>query len=542
MSDLAPRPDVLVLNVNDHDGVRYMISRILDRAGYVVAEASSGTEALDKVQTLKPKLIVLDIKLPDMSGLDVCRQVKSDPETRSIKILHTSAVFVAPEAKVQSLNSGADSYLSHPFEQEELIATARSLLRLLDAEQKLRDTAEELRRANQRTNEFLAMLAHELRNPLSAISSCFPLLERESPRDDTEKFARGVMRRQTRHLRRLVDDLLDAARVTQGKIEPKWETVDLVALLARVTDSSRHSTTEERKQTLNVSMPPQPVKVRGDSLRLEQIFYNLLDNASKYTGEGGQISVELSVPADGSGFTRVVFIDNGIGIPQAALSSIFDLFSQASVPLARSRGGLGIGLTVVKSLVELHGGQVRAWSAGEGKGCEVEVLLPLLSVGVASPEDHSRAQPDAPIKTTRSKRKVVIVEDNIDAQRTLQSLLQHWGHEVAVASDGEEGIDAIKAQRPEIALVDIGLPVTDGYELARRLQHSAIRKSMLLVALTGYGSPEQRARAMEAGFDLHLVKPVEPDQLEALIAAGREGVIPASPPADAPAVVAGVVP
>lgn len=521
MSNLPQRPEVLVLNVNDHDGVRYMISRILDRAGYVVAEAATGQEALEKVRSLKPKLVVLDIKLPDMSGLDVCREVKADPHTRSIKILHTSAVFVAPEAKVQSLNSGADGYLSHPFEQEELIATARSLLRLLDAEQKLRDTAEELRQANQRTHEFLAMLAHELRNPLSAISSCFPLLERDTPRDDMERFARGVMRRQTKHLRRLVDDLLDAARVTQGKIEPKWETVDLVSLLTRITDGARQSITDERKQSLGIVLPPQPVKVRGDSLRLEQIFSNLLDNASKYTEEGGRIDVELSVPADGSGFARVVFIDNGIGIPQGALATIFDLFSQASVPLARSRGGLGIGLTVVKSLVELHSGQVRAWSAGEGKGCEVEVLLPVLSADAAVPEEPARAQtPAAPIR-----RKILVVEDNIDAQRTLQSLLELWGHEVSVASDGREGIDAIKTQRPEIALVDIGLPVTDGYELARRLQRTASRKNVLLVALTGYGSPEQRARALEAGFDLHLVKPVEPDQLAALISAGREGAL-----------------
>ena len=516
---------MLVLNVNDHDGVRYMISRMLDRAGYAVVEATTGKEALEKISSLRPKLVVLDIKLPDMSGLDVCRQVKADPDTRSIKILHTSAVFVAPEAKVQSLNSGADSYLSHPFEQEELIATARSLLRLLDAEQKLRDTAEELRQANQRTHEFLAMLAHELRNPLSAISSCFPLLERETPRDDMERFARGVMRRQTKHLRRLVDDLLDAARVTQRKIEPKWETVDLVSLLTRITDSSRQSVTDERKQSLRVTLPSQPVKVRGDSLRLEQIFSNLLDNASKYTGEGGRIHVELSAAADGSGFARVVFSDNGIGIPQNALATIFDLFSQASVPLARSRGGLGIGLTVVKSLVELHGGQVRAWSEGEGKGCEVEVLLPVLSPDAFLSEETPRA----PVNTVApTRRRILVVEDNIDAQRTLQSLLELWGHEVTVASDGREGIDAITTQRPEIALVDIGLPVTDGYELARRLQRIANRKNVLLVALTGYGSPEQRARALEAGFDMHLVKPVEPDQLAALISAGRDGVLPAT--------------
>lgn len=516
------RPEALVLNVNDHDGVRYMISRMLDRAGYEVVEAVSGTEALEKIRSLRPRLVVLDIKLPDMSGLDVCREMKADPATRSIKVLHTSAVFIAPEAKVQSLNSGADGYLSHPFEQEELIATARSLLRLLDAEQKLRDTAEELRQANQRTHEFLAMLAHELRNPLSAISSCFPLLEREAPRDETELFARGVMRRQTKHLRRLVDDLLDAARVTQGKIEPRWEAVDLTALLQRVADSARHSITGDRHQSLEVDLPTSPVRVRGDSLRLEQIVSNLLDNASKYTADGGGIRIELTVPADGSGFARLVFSDNGIGIPKNALATIFDLFSQASVPLARSRGGLGIGLTVVRSLVELHGGQVRAFSEGEGQGCEVEVLLPVLNE-VSQAPDESQRQDSKPLPC-RTRRRILVVEDNLDAQRTLQTLLELWGHEVMVASDGGAGIDAISNQRPEIALVDIGLPVTDGYELARRLKRATGRAEVLLVALTGYGSPEQRARALEAGFDMHLVKPVEPDQLAALISAGRDGM------------------
>src|SRR5579871_6576441 len=205
----------LILNVNDHDGVRYMTSRMLDRAGYNVVDASTGGEALALVETLKPQLMVLDIKLPDVGGLEVCRQIKLNPQTRSVKILHTSAVFVAPEAKVQSLNSGADSYLSHPYEQEELIATVRSLLRLSDAEQQLRDTAAQLQQANQRTHEFLAMLAHELRNPLSAIATCTPLLERKPPRDEVEKSVWQILRRQTDNLRRLVEDLLDTARVTQ---------------------------------------------------------------------------------------------------------------------------------------------------------------------------------------------------------------------------------------------------------------------------------------------------------------------------------------
>jgi signal transduction histidine kinase len=499
----------LVLNVNDHDGVRYMISRMLDRAGFRVVEAGTGADALAKVHSLLPRLVVLDIKLPDSNGLDVCRQIKSDSETSWIKVLHTSAIFVAPEAKVQSLNSGADGYLSYPFEQEELIATARSLIRLLDAEQSLRNTAAELQEANRRTHEFLAMLAHELRNPLSAIATCLPVLERFEARDEPELSARDVMRRQIRHLRRLVDDLLDAARVTQGKIEPRWETVDLVALLRRVVGTSRRMLTDERQQMLEVMLPDEAIHVRADPLRLEQVFWNLLDNASKYTDPGGHIRIEL-VTSDGR--AHVFVRDDGIGIPPDALPTIFNLFCQANVNLERSRGGLGIGLTLVKTLIEMHGGAVRAHSDGAGQGCTMEIELPVLAAQSVASETAASA---GDLTTTR--RKVLIVEDNADARQVLKSLLELWGHEVTVAADGGAGIEAIDKYRPDIALVDIGLPITDGYEVARRLRTHGEREKLLLVALTGYGAAEQRARALDAGFDLHLVKPVEPEQLASII-------------------------
>jgi len=500
---------VLVLNVNDHDAVRYIISRMLDRAGFDVVEATTGMDALEKVHALSPRLVILDIKLPDASGLDVCRRIKSSPATNWIKIVHTSAIFVAPEAKVQSLDSGADGYLSYPFEHEELIATARSLLRLLDAEQNLRDTAAELQDANRRTHEFLAMLAHELRNPLSAIATCLPVLERYEARDGPEISAREVMRRQTRHLRRLVDDLLDAARVTRGKIEPRWETIDLVALLERVAESTRRMLTDGREQTLDVVLPDRAIYVRGDSLRLEQAFWNLLDNASKYTDHGGRIGLELVT----SGERMHVFVrDNGIGIPPEALPTIFGLFCQADVNLERSRGGLGIGLTLVKTLIEMHGGNVHAHSDGIGHGCAIEVELPVLATqtGVGDRQPATGA-------ATTVKRRVLIVEDNADARQILKSLLEMWGHDVAIAADGGAGIEAIDTYRPDVALVDIGLPITDGYEVARRLRNHGARDKLLLVALTGYGAAEQRARALDAGFDLHLVKPVEPEQLAAII-------------------------
>jgi two-component system, sensor histidine kinase len=521
----------LVLNVNDHDGVRYMTSRMLDRAGYPVVDAATGGEALRLVAELKPRLVILDIKLPDINGLEVCRQIKLNPATRAIKILHTSAVYVAPEAKVQSLNSGADSYLSHPYEQEELIATVRSLLRLADAEQRLRDTAAELQRANQRTHEFLAMLAHELRNPLSAIATSMPLLERQPPRDDVEKNVLEIMRRQTGNLRRLVEDLLDTARVTQGKIEPRWEVLDLVALLGRVTDNARRSLLDERQQKLELRLPAARVNVRGDSLRLEQVFTNLLDNASKYTDSGGRITVGMSVEnaTEERGMRALVTVtDTGIGLQPEALDAIFNLFSQAEVPLSRSRGGLGIGLTLVRTLVELHGGSVTARSEGVGKGFEIEVGLPVLDAAQAvafGSTQHGGI-------TAMPRRRILIVEDNLDAQRSLRLLLEMWGHDVTVACDGDSGVRAFTTEQPDIALVDIGLPGVDGYELARRVRAAQNGHQFLLIALSGYGAPDQRARALEAGFDLHLVKPVESERLARLISLGNR---PAEGPRCSPA-------
>lgn len=504
-----------VLNVNDSEAVRYMTSRMLRHAGFRVIEAGTGREALELVKSQMPRLVVLDVKLPDMNGLEVCSRIKAAPETQGIKVLHTSAVFVSPEYKVQSLDSGADGYLTHPFEQEELIATARSLLRLSETEKNLRNTAAELRTANKRIHEFLAMLGHELRNPLSAIATCLPLLERNAARDTIEGNAREVIQRQTLQLRRLVDDLLDVARVTQGKIEPQWERVDLSSLLAKIADNIRRTRTAACNQTLTVLLPHRPLYVRGDSLRLEQIFSNLLDNASKYSEHGGEIFLSATVLERGSGDdVRVLVRDNGIGITAEALPGIFALFAQADVPLARSRGGLGIGLTLVKSLVEIHGGTVRARSAGAGKGSELEVTLPLLSEQNAA-DSQTAAQPDA--APGNESRKIAVVEDNPDVQVTLKTLLESWGHSVQAAADGRAGIDIIRNSVPDLAFVDIGLPFVDGYEVARQVRACPQGKQVYLVALTGYGTQDQKERALRCGFDLHMPKPAEPEQLAALI-------------------------
>ena len=506
-----------VLVVNDTESARYVMTRMLERGGFTVVGAATGADALRRIATDLPPLVVLDIELPDISGLEVCRRIKADAATQHVKVLHTSAVYIATESKVESLESGADGYLSQPFEQEELVATVRSLLRLTQAEQALRDRADQLDEANRRTQEFLAMLAHELRNPLAAIVASLPLVERREAADDAERTAREVIQRQSGQLTRLVDDLLDVARVTQGKIDLKPRTVNLTDLVMRAVDSVRSSRMAPRRQTLDVNAPSYPLLVHVDELRLEQVVINLLDNASKYTDRGGWVRVELECEdaPDGPGTARLVVRDSGIGLASDSLDRIFELFSQADVPLARSRGGLGVGLTLVRRLVELHGGDVAAESAGLGEGSAFTVRLPLTTRPVRKTLPERDAE--APRSEADARKRILLVEDNDDAQTVLTMLLELWGHEVRSAKDGLTGIAAAVRERPDIALIDLGLPGVDGFEVARRIRGTCAGEDMLLVALTGYGAATDRDRALAAGFDLHVVKPIEPEKLRDLI-------------------------
>lgn len=494
----------VVLNVNDNEGARYMTSVMLRRAGFEIMEAADGKTALEYAE-LMPDVIVLDVRLPDIDGFEVCRRIRANPKTARLKVLHTSATFVTLDKKVQGLEVGADGYLSQPFEMQELVATVQSLLRLSRAEVDLRERADQLLEASRRKDEFLAMLAHELRNPLSAISACLPLLSQRSPVNEREGRARDIVERQVHHLGKLVDDLLDVARVTQGKIELHRVIVDLRTLLERVATGTRETKATPRRQTISLQAPAEPVYIQGDPTRLEQIFTNLLDNASKYTDAGGTIGLSATTFTEGvTPWVRIAITDTGIGMAADSLASIFGLFSQAEVAIDRSRGGLGIGLTLVKTLVELHGGRVTAQSLGLGSGSRFEVELPTL------PTNGRHVPAVARVSSGRgSRRRILVVEDNTDVRDGLVELCQMWGHEVLTAGEGWEGVRIALEQRPDIAFIDIGLPGIDGYEVARRVREDAAGKDLLLVALTGYGSREQKARALESGFDHHVVKPVD---------------------------------
>jgi PAS domain S-box-containing protein len=370
---------------------------------------------------------------------------------------------------------------------------------------------EALAEADRRKDEFLAMLAHELRNPLAPIRNAAQVLNLLGPADANLQWARDVIERQVRHLARLVDDLLDVSRITRGKIALHKEAVELAVVVARAVETAR-PLIDARRQELTVTLPPGPVRVEADPTRLAQVVSNLLNNASKFTEEGGH--VRLAVERSG-GEVRVSVRDSGIGIPADLLPQVFDLFTQGDRSLARSEGGLGIGLTVVKSLVEMQGGRVSVSSAGPGQGSEFVVRLPALE---PAPSPTAEGGETGPPPGPASPRRVLVVDDNEDAAESLALLLRVAGHEARTAYDGPTALTAVDAFRPEVVILDIGLPRMDGYEVARRLRERAAGPRPLLVTLTDYGQEDDRRRAGEAGFDAHLVKPADLAALHRLFA------------------------
>lgn len=366
--------------------------------------------------------------------------------------------------------------------------------------------------ADRRKDEYLAMLAHELRNPLAPIRTAAALLARMPSPDSTVTWATGVIGRQTDVMARLLDDLLDVARIARGKVTLTLSPVDVVVLVDRAIEISR-PLIEGRRHRLTVDLPPEPLTVVGDLLRLTQVLANLVNNAAKYTDEGGEIRI------DATRVQREVVIrvtDNGAGIAADMVPRVFDLFAQADTTLDRSTGGLGLGLTLVRQLVALHGGSVHAQSKGRGKGSQFVVHLPLLDDVPTPPPARDPATGDA---TPSQGQRVMVVDDNVDAAGTLAMLLEASGHDVRVVDDAREVVAVADQFRPDVAILDIGLPHIDGYQLARSLRGRAGTAKLALIALTGYGQPEDIERARLAGFDHHLVKPVDPDQVPALISA-----------------------
>jgi PAS domain S-box-containing protein len=366
-----------------------------------------------------------------------------------------------------------------------------------------------LKDADARKDQFLAMLAHELRNPLAPICNAMRLLRMGDVSTATAK-QYDIIDRQLEDLVRLVDDLLDVGRITRGDIVLKKQVVDLVDIVHQVVEQTRQQI-DEKKQQLDLSLPATPLRIDGDPIRLKQVISNLLSNAAKYTDPGGRIALTIE-RQDRAALLRVH--DTGIGMDSETLHHVFELFYQADTAFSRTRGGLGVGLTLVRRLVELHGGRIDAYSEGLGKGSEFTVRLPLISAAVESVEMPRTEPPPVP----SGGRRILIVDDNADTAETVALLVQSWGYKTAIANDATAAIEVTKSFRPDIALLDIGLPRMNGFELARSLRKLPESAKILLIAITGYGREQDREAAHLAGFNHYMVKPVAVDRLQALLA------------------------
>jgi CheY-like chemotaxis protein len=373
--------------------------------------------------------------------------------------------------------------------------------------------SEALLTADRMKDQFLATLAHELRNPLAPISNALHLLEAAGDRPDMAASARRMMARQLKQLVRLVDDLLDVSRITTGKLVLHMENTELHKVIDNAVEIAR-PLIESRRHRLTVDLPPQPLNLRGDETRLAQVFSNLLNNAARYTDPGGAIAVTAEVSTRD---VEVHVTDNGLGIAPEVLPEIFEMFTQANTSIERAQAGLGVGLALALHLIEMHGGTIEARSEGIGHGSRFTVRLPL------SAENRATAAPAAPIVDDEAAAcRVLVVDDNQDFATSLAMILRDLGNDVRVANDGLEGLRAAEAFQPAVAFLDIGLPGLNGYDLARRLREHRGNGSLVLVAVTGWGQENDKLRAAQAGFDHHLVKPLNPGELPAILHAATK--------------------
>jgi signal transduction histidine kinase/CheY-like chemotaxis protein len=408
---------------------------------------------------------------------------------------------------------GNATILERPVRLTTLVSAVKAALRARRRQYEVRALLHRQAEADRRKDEFLAMLGHELRNPLAAMRNALFVLDQVGSQEGQAVRQREVIMRQTRHLVRMVDDLLDVSRVTLGKIILKRRAVDLQDVAERCLSELGLAALAE-SSGLELAVRTEPVAVHGDPVRLEQVLCNLVQNAIKYTPRGGRLA--LSVGAQGD--EAVIRVrDTGVGLSREALQTIFEPFAQVESSRQRSDGGLGLGLPLVRGLVEMHGGRVEAMSEGPGRGSEFIVRLPLAAEQAAPTAFRRPAARPRAVEAPAAGLHVLVVEDNYDGRESLRDLLELWGHTVTVAESGPEGIEKAFAACPEVALIDIGLPGLDGNEVARRIRSILSDGEISLIAMTGYGQPEDRRRALQAGFDRYLVKPVDPAVLAQLL-------------------------
>lgn len=533
----TPEQPISILIVDDEPKNLVALEAMLDDPGYRLVRAQTPEQALLALVVEEFALLILDIRMPGMTGIELAQLIKERKKTARVPIIFLTAYYNEDQHVLAGYDTGAVDYLLKPAnsiilrskvavfaelyrKSREVALANRNLLTEVSerraAEERLRELNESLeqrvaertellKRADQRKDEFLATLAHELRNPLAPVRAAVELLRMKGPDDPDLQWTRDVIDRQMKAMTRIIDDLMDLSRINQGKVELRREKVDLAKIVQGAVETSR-PLIEEMGHQLTMTLPSGTMIVDADLIRLAQVFMNLLNNSAKYTERGGRIDLRAEIQG---GDVVVSVKDTGIGIPADKLSNIFEMFSQVEGTLTRSRGGLGVGLSLVKRLVELHGGSVTARSDGLGKGSEFIVRLPIVvDQTYANPasDDGHKAAPASDLR-------ILVVDDNKDAAETLARLLQRMGNTVHTAHDGEEGVAAAQAFRPDVVLCDIGLPKLNGYEVCRLMKQQTWDKKMVMVAVTGWGQEDNKRKAQEAGFDCHLTKPVDPQHL-----------------------------
>ena len=534
-------PPVNILIVDDEPKNLLVLESVLDDPGYRLVRATSGEEALLALMAEEFAVLVLDVRMPGMNGFELAQLVKERKKTSRIPIIFLTAYYNEDQHILEGYGSGAVDYLHKPVNPAvlrskvsifaELHRKGRALEaanRLLlgevaerrRAEQRLQELAATLDKrvterttelqesearlleASRRKDEFLATLAHELRNPLAPVRNSVELLKRHQNEPARVQWASDMIDRQVRSLSRLIDDLMDVSRINRNRIELRREVISLNDVLTDAVEAVR-PLADEAKHQLAVLLPDRKLVVDGDRTRLAQAFMNLLNNAVKYTDPGGRIEVGVLIENEQAVIT---IRDTGIGIPQDRLETVFEMFSQVEAALSRSRGGLGIGLSLTQRLVQMHGGSIRAFSDGPGCGSRFHVTLPLASVAEEPVEEPgAAAQPAAPDKGLR----ILVADDNADAAETMAALLEEMGHRVRFVGDGEAAVQACSEFDPQLVLLDIGMPKLNGYDTCRRIRALGGGRARTVVAVTGWGQPQDHRRSEEAGFDRHLVKPID---------------------------------
>lgn len=517
-------PDtVKFLLVDDKSENLLSLEAVLRREGLEMIKAQSGVEALEMLLKHDVALALLDVMMPEMDGFELAETMRGNERTRRIPIIFLTAGSADRSRRFRGYEAGAVDYLEKPLEpdilrskcdvffelyrqrqqisrqRDNLAASAEENRRLLKESQQY---ARALQDADQRKDEFLATLAHELRNPLAPISNSVTILASDRSPKHVREQALGMMERQVKQMVRLVDDLMDVARITRGKIVLKPERLDVRDILNAAAEISQ-PLVDQFDHTLITEMPKSPVWLEADLTRLAQVFSNLLNNAAKYSEPGREI--RLSAEAD-SDFVTVRIKDQGLGMTPETIARIFDMFAQADGSLERAHGGLGVGLTLVKALVEMHGGTISASSAGLNAGSEFAVRLPLAEGNDAVSTDEVAVQAaEAP---PGGGLRILIVEDNEALAQTTGWMIEMIGHDYKLAHNGPDAIDLSKTYRPHVVMMDIGLPGMNGYDLCALMKKEPDLKGTVFIAQTGWGQDEHRQRAKDAGFDHHLVKPV----------------------------------